>query len=165
MQFRKALISDIPAIQQIAEKAWRPTYEKILTEEQTIYMLDLMYRADVLKTQIEGHIDFFMVEESSQILGYFAIEQTGKSQSKLHKLYLNPQNKSTGIGTEIIHFLKKWASERSIETIELNVNKFNSAVLFYEKMGFKRIKEIILDIGHGYVMDDYVMQLCVKSTR
>jgi N-acetylglutamate synthase-like GNAT family acetyltransferase len=165
MQFRKALISDIQAIQQIAEKAWRPTYEKILTEEQTIYMLDLMYRADVLKTQIEGNIDFFMVEESSQILGYFAIEHTGKAQSKLHKLYLNPQNKSTGIGTKIIQFLKKWANERSIETIELNVNKKNSAVLFYEKMGFERIIEVVLDIGQGYVMDDYVMQLRVKSAQ
>jgi N-acetylglutamate synthase-like GNAT family acetyltransferase len=165
MQFRKALISDIQAIQQIAEKAWRPTYEKILTEEQTIYMLDLMYRADVLKTQIEGHIDFFMVEESSQILGYFAIEQTGKAQSKLHKLYLNPQKKSSGIGTKIIQFLKKWANERSIETIELNVNKKNSAVLFYEKMGFERISEVVLDIGQGYVMDDYVMQLNLKSAQ
>jgi ribosomal protein S18 acetylase RimI-like enzyme len=48
---------------------------------------------------------------------------------------------------------------RGIETIELNVNKYNSAVSFYEKMGFERIREMVLDIGQGYVMDDYVMQL------
>ena len=48
MHFRKALISDIPVIQQIAEKAWRPTYAHILSEEQTLYMLDMMYGTDVL---------------------------------------------------------------------------------------------------------------------
>jgi hypothetical protein len=26
-------------------------------------------------------------------------------------------------------------------------------------MGFERIREMVLDIGQGYVMDDYVMQL------
>ena len=46
-----------------------------------------------------------------------------------------------------------------VEQIELNVNKYNSAVQFYEKLGFFRAKEMVLDIGNGYVMDDYVMQL------
>ncbi len=165
MQIRKAVISDIPTIQQIAEETWRPTYGHILSEEQTVYMLDLMYNAEVLKKQIEGNIHFFMVADSSNALGYFAMEQTGNTHAKLHKIYLRPQKKSTGIGTAIIQFIKKWATERNIETIELNVNKYNSAVLFYEKMGFECIKEIVLDIGQGYVMDDYVMQLRVASTQ
>jgi N-acetylglutamate synthase-like GNAT family acetyltransferase len=165
MQIRKAVISDIPTIQQIAEEIWRPTYGQILSEEETVYMLDLMYRTEVLKNQIEGHIHFFIVEEPSHALGYFAFEQTGNTHAKLHKIYLRPQKKSTGIGTEIIQFLKNWATERSVETIELNVNKKNSAVLFYEKMGFERISEVVLDIGQGYVFDDYVMQLRVKSAQ
>ncbi|MEY3646085.1 MAG: hypothetical protein RL127_793 [Bacteroidota bacterium] len=159
MHFRKAVITDIPTIQQIAEETWRPTYGHILTEEQTLYMLDMMYAEEVLRKQIEGNVDFFMVEESEVAVGYFAIEQMEEKHAKLHKIYLSSKKKSAGIGSAIIQFLKKWGLERGIQTIELNVNKYNSAVTFYEKMGFERLREMVLDIGQGYVMDDYVMQL------
>ena len=159
MHFRKAFITDIPTIQQIAEETWRPTYGHILTEEQTLYMLDMMYAEEVLRKQIEGNVDFFMVEESEVAVGYFAIEQMEEKHAKLHKIYLSSKKKSAGIGSAIIQFLKKWGLERGIQTIELNVNKYNSAVTFYEKMGFERLREMVLDIGQGYVMDDYVMQL------
>jgi N-acetylglutamate synthase-like GNAT family acetyltransferase len=165
MHFRKALITDIPTIQHIAEETWWPTYGHILTEEQTLYMLDMMYAEEVLRKQIEGNVDFFMVEESGVAVGYFAIEQMEEKHAKLHKIYLSSKKKSAGIGSAIIQFLKKWGLERGIQTIELNVNKYNSAVTFYEKMGFERLREMVLDIGQGYVMDDYVMQLRLLPIR
>lgn len=165
MHFRKAVITDIPTIKQIAEETWRPTYGHILTEEQTLYMLDMMYAEEVLRKQIEGNVDFFMVEESEVAVGYFAIEQMEEKHAKLHKIYLSSKKKSAGIGSAIIQFLKKWGLERGIQTIELNVNKYNSAVTFYEKMGFERLREMVLDIGQGYVMDDYVMQLRLLPIR
>jgi GNAT superfamily N-acetyltransferase len=165
MHFRKAVITDIPTIQQIAEETWRPTYGHILTEEQTLYMLDMMYAEEVLRKQIEGNVDFFMVEESEVAVGYFAIEQIEEKHAKLHKIYLSSKKKSAGIGSAIIQFLKNWGLERGIQTIELNVNKYNSAVTFYEKMGFERLREMVLDIGQGYVMDDYVMQLRLLPIR
>lgn len=165
MQIRKAVIADIPTIQQIAEETWRPTYSHILTEEQTLYMLDLMYAADVLQKQIEGTVEFFMVAVDDETIGYFAIEPQGDRHAKLHKIYLRPQQKTKGTGTAVITYLKNWAITRGIETIELNVNKYNSAVSFYEKMGFERIREMILDIGQGYIMDDYVMQLQLKPVQ
>jgi hypothetical protein len=39
----------------------------------------------------------------------------------------------------------------------LNVNKYNKAKFFYEKLGFTITKEEVIDIGNDYVMDDYVM--------
>lgn len=165
MQFRKAVITDIPTIQQIAEETWRPTYGHILTEEQSLYMLDMMYADEVLRKQIEGKVAFFIVEESGGAVGYFAIEPLEEKHAKLHKIYLSPSKKSPGTGSAIIHFLKNWGLERGIETIELNVNKYNSAVTFYEKMGFERLREMVLDIGQGYVMDDYVMQLRLKPIQ
>jgi ribosomal protein S18 acetylase RimI-like enzyme len=43
--------------------------------------------------------------------------------------------------------------------LELNVNKKNPAILFYEHLGFYREKEVVIDIGNGFVMDDYIMVL------
>ena len=165
MQFRKADNSDIPVIQQIAEKTWRPTYGHILTEEQTLYMLDLMYSSEVLQKQIGSTIDFYLAMNGQETLGYFSIELTEPGRMKLHKIYLDPDHKSKGTGSQIIEFIKKIALEAGVKHIELNVNKYNSAVHFYEKMGFIRAKEMVLDIGNGYVMDDYVMQLTLVPTR
>jgi N-acetylglutamate synthase-like GNAT family acetyltransferase len=165
MQFRKAVISDIPVIQQIAEKAWRPTYSHILSEEQTIYMLDMMYGTEVLMKQINSQIAFYLAVEEDLVIGYFAMEITEPSKMKLHKIYLDPDQKSKGAGTKIIEFIKDVAFKAGVRQIELNVNKFNSAVQFYEKIGFFRAKEMVLDIGNGYVMDDYVMQLNLESAQ
>ncbi len=165
MQFRKADISDIPVIQQIAEKAWRPTYGHILSEEQTLYMLDMMYSSNVLQKQMNSSIAFYLVVEAQKPLGYFSFEITEPDRMKLHKIYLDPDQKSKDTGRQIIEFVKQHAMQAGVKHIELNVNKYNSAVQFYEKLGFIRAKEMVLDIGHGYVMDDYVMQLNLAPTQ
>jgi ribosomal protein S18 acetylase RimI-like enzyme len=45
--------------------------------------------------------------------------------------------------------------------IFLNVNKNNEARFFYEKLGFSLVKEEVIAIGQGYVMDDYVMEITI----
>ena len=42
--------------------------------------------------------------------------------------------------------------------ISLFVNKYNTAITFYQKKGFKIVSEVCLEIGKGYVMDDYAME-------
>jgi GNAT superfamily N-acetyltransferase len=165
MKISRALISDIPIIQEIAEKAWRPTYAHILTEQQTVYMLDLMYNSLTLENQINGNIAFFMVDKGEETIGYFAVENLNEQMVKLHKLYLNPSHKQQGVGKKIIEYIKDWALKNQKKTILLNVNKNNSAVEFYLKMGFIVLEELVLDIGEGYVMDDYVMQLNLASAQ
>jgi GNAT superfamily N-acetyltransferase len=165
MKIRKAILSDIPVIKEIAEKAWRPTYDHILTEQQTLYMLDLMYNSLTLENQIKGNIEFFMVDLAHETVGYFAVETINEQIVKLHKLYLDPTQKQKGFGRKIIQFIKDWTLKNQRNNIILNVNKNNSAVQFYQKVGFTIMEEMILDIGEGYVMDDYVMQLYLGSTQ
>jgi len=165
MKIRKAILSDIPTIKEIAEKAWRPTYDQILTEQQTLYMLELMYNSLTLENQINGNMEFFMVDLGQETFGYFSIEILNEQNVKLHKLYLDPTQKQKGLGRKIIQYIKDWALTNQKESIILNVNKNNSAVQFYQKVGFTIIEELILDIGEGYVMDDYVMQLDLGSTQ
>ena len=165
MKIRKAILSDIPVIKEIAEKAWRPTYDHILTEQQTIYMLDLMYNSQTLENQIKGNIAFFMLDLEQETVGYFALENIDDQIVKIHKLYLDPTQKQKGLGRIIIQYIKDWALTNQKNSIILNVNKNNSAVQFYQKVGFTILEEMILDIGEGYVMDDYIMQLHLGSTQ
>ncbi|MCZ8227754.1 GNAT family N-acetyltransferase [Flavobacterium sp.] len=43
-------------------------------------------------------------------------------------------------------------------TLCLNVNRFNKAITFYEKMGFSISSEVNIELEHGYMMEDYVME-------
>jgi N-acetylglutamate synthase-like GNAT family acetyltransferase len=156
MILRKATLEDIPTIQEIAEEAWRPTYSHILTEEQTLYMIPMMYNTELISSQIEL---FSMLEVDAKAIGYCSFEKLTDTEGKLHKLYLRPSVKQKGAGTFIINEISKQARALGLESIILNVNKYNSAVDFYFKKGFTKDREMILDIGNGYVMDDYVMRL------
>jgi hypothetical protein len=39
------------------------------------------------------------------------------------------------------------------------VNRYNKAKDFYEKAGFKIIETVDIEIGNGFYMNDYVMEL------
>jgi ribosomal protein S18 acetylase RimI-like enzyme len=58
----------------------------------------------------------------------------------------------------MIDEIVKIAKSNNQKGVFLNVNKYNKAKFFYEKLGFVISKEEVIDIGNGYVMDDYVME-------
>jgi RimJ/RimL family protein N-acetyltransferase len=56
-------------------------------------------------------------------------------------------------------FLENKRVEIACKSIDLTVNKYNTnSIKAYEKMGFEKIDSVVMDIGNGYVMDDYVMK-------
>ncbi|MHA8066367.1 GNAT family N-acetyltransferase [Aquirufa sp. ROCK2-A2] len=158
MKTRKANITDIPLIQAIAEVAWRPTYGHILSEEQCVYMLEWMYNTTKLEDQIKGNIQFLMLEnEKSEAVGYASFEKTDGGKGKLHKIYTHPNYKQKGGGSLLLDAIIQIAKSVHVHTIELNVNRYNSAVEFYLKKGFKIKEEMDLAVGNGFFMNDYVM--------
>jgi hypothetical protein len=44
------------------------------------------------------------------------------------------------------------------------VNRFNTALGFYKRIGFSIVTEENIDIGQGYWMEDYVMEMPIKIT-
>ena len=68
----------------------------------------------------------------------------------------------------IASFLFRHAVEyiRSVQPapclMELNVNRRNPALHFYERMGMRRLREGDFPIGGGYYMNDYIMGLEIR---
>lgn len=153
-----ATIEDIPLIQSIAEQTWRPTYGDILTEEQTLFMLDMMYSSESLTRQFETNT-FIVAYEGDTPLGFAGFEPKDHQMMKLHKLYLLPAAQGKGIGKLLILEVAKQASEQGLRYIHLNVNRNNRAIGFYQKQGFTIIKEEDINIGNDFWMNDYMMQL------
>ena len=79
---------------------------------------------------------------------------------KFDKLYVHPRYQRNGIGHALLMEVKKHAAEASATRVVLRVNKRNTIALSaYAKYGFEIYDEHVLDIGHGYVMDDYLLEL------
>ena len=49
--------------------------------------------------------------------------------------------------------------------MELNVNRNNKALQFYEHMGMRKLREGDFPIGNGYYMNDYIMGLDIWYTN
>ncbi|HLT94207.1 MAG TPA: GNAT family N-acetyltransferase [Membranihabitans sp.] len=157
-----ATITDIPFIQAIARKTWPPTFRNILSADQIAYMLDQMYSTEELLRQISTpHIQYYLINQDA---GFTALElhydQT--TNSKIQKLYILPSHQGQGLGKSTIGMLGETSINHGDQALILNVNKYNPAIHFYEKCGFVRWKSEIIDIGQGYVMDDYVYRLKLR---
>ena len=155
----KASQKDIPLIQQLTYAVWPHTYENILTTEQIAYMLDMMYSTSALSKQMnEGH-QFIFVREEDKFIAFASYAYYEPSVYKLHKIYALPDQQGKGIGKFIINYISAQIKPLGATALQLNVNRYNRAKGFYEKLGFKVTGEEDIDIGNGYLMNDYIMQL------
>lgn len=164
-QILRLSIDELQYVQYVAYQTWPSTFKDILTLEQIQYMLEWMYNLDTLKQQFDKGQHFYAVLEKDRYIGFTAIEfhHPEKEIVKIHKLYVLPEFHAKGVGKALVDQVRTAAKEEKMRAIVLNVNRFNPAVSFYEKYGFKIIKEEVIDIGNGYVMDDYVMEMLVNG--
>lgn len=155
--------ADLPNIQRIAYQTWPSTFAEILLPEQITYMLEMMYSLDSLKRQIDekNHV-FLLAQENSDgpVLGFISYELNYQQQpgTKIHKIYLLPASQGKGVGRLLIEAVANVATAHQNDRLSLNVNRHNKAIQFYERMGFRHVATEVIDIGNGYLMDDYVME-------
>lgn len=158
----EATVEDIDKIQEIAYKTWPVAYGQILSKEQLDYMLEMMYSNETLNDNIinNGHF-FLLANEGADCLGFASFEHhyLNKNTTRLHKLYVLPESQGRGIGKLLLDKIMVLAIDNHSDVISLNVNKFNKAFIFYKKMGFEIVAEEDLEIGNGYLMEDYKMEL------
>jgi GNAT superfamily N-acetyltransferase len=157
---RQATIADVEAIILVAEQTWWPTYSSILSEEQVRFMLRELYAADKITNQIaEKQQTFIVLIEDGRTVAFasYSAREDDESIYKLHKLYCLPETQGKGYGKKLIDAVVDKAVEAGKFTLDLNVNRHNKAVSFYEKMGFKVVYEEDIPIG-PYWMNDYVMR-------
>ena len=59
-----------------------------------------------------------------------------------------------------MEFLKDYCHKHGLTKIWLTCNKYNSHTLdVYHHLGFSNVRSQVADIGNGYVMDDYILEL------
>ena len=161
ISLRRAKEGDIPSIRAIGTITYGPTYVPLLGQEQVDYMLDKFYSVAALTEQfIAGHI-FLIAKEGAKDIGFasYQIIDADYKIVKLHKLYVLPEAHGKGLGKFLINEVRDKAIEAGAKGLRLNVNRYNKAKDFYEKAGFKVKETVDIEIGNGFFMNDYVMEL------
>lgn len=152
----------IPLIRKLAEELWPNAFASILTAKQISYMMEMMYSEESLETQMnEGH-QYAIVSENKKDIGYvsYEINHNNSDKTKIHKLYLLSNKQRRGIGKIVLDYVVSEAKKSKNKALFLNVNKQNQrAINFYRKHHFILIKEEVISIGEGFVMDDFVFEL------
>lgn len=161
-----ATLGDLPAIAELAATIWREHYPGIITHAQIDYMLARGYDIGVMRREIEAkdiHYDLcFSGNETAGFIAYGPGPQPG--ELKVHKLYLLGAYHGRGLGRLMLQRALASAAERGCHTVVLNVNKNNGkAIAMYERNGFAIREAVVVDIGHGFVMDDYVMERRIEN--
>ncbi|RWY55920.1 GNAT family N-acetyltransferase [Mucilaginibacter gilvus] len=147
-------------INRIANDTWPHTFGSILSKDQISYMLDWMYNPDALMRQtIELGHHFILASENGDYFGYASYELNYKQQTKtkIHKIYILPGSQGKGIGLLLMNYIENAALQAKNISLSLNVNKDNSAVIFYQRVGFEITGREDIDIGDGFIMEDIVM--------
>jgi len=160
IRIRPAHDDDIVAVQQLADAIWRAHYPGIVTTAQIDYMLARGYAADVLQGFV-GQPDrglelAFAGDTLAAFAAWYMLDAS--REAKLEKLYVAQSLQRQGIGGRLMEHVADKARAAAATTLILNVNKRNAkAVRAYEKHGFAIRESVVVDIGEGFVMDDFVM--------
>jgi diamine N-acetyltransferase len=163
LSIRFADLDDINTIGFIAQQTWPATYGEILSPDQLDYMLTLFCSPSALRQQmLEARHHFLILEQDDEAIGFASWAVTSDPATfKLHKLYILPGRQGKGMGKAILNFIFEDIRLQGAKALQLNVNRYNKARQFYEKMGFAVIKEEDIDVGNNYYMNDYVMEVAV----
>jgi GNAT superfamily N-acetyltransferase len=164
MNIRALKQDELSIVHDIAHATWPDTFKDILSQEQIQYMLNWMYDLKQLENQFNQGHQFYVAELEEMPVGFIGIEPNypEKGITKIHKIYILPNQQGTGIGKKLIEYVKELSIQSEMKGLLLNVNRFNMAVDFYKAIGFNILFEENIDIGNGYLMEDYVMKLDLK---
>jgi len=145
---------------KMAEIVWNEHFTSIIGKNQVDYMLEKFQSEQAVTEQINNHgYEYFFIEIEGNKVGYVGIHKEEKKMF-LSKLYILKDYRKKGYASLAFEFLRYRCKENGLNSIYLTVNKYNlDTIQVYEAKGFKTIKEQVSDIGNGFVMDDYVMEL------
>lgn len=158
---------DIRDVAMLAHEIWNQHFVSIIGQQQVDYMLNQFQSPSAIMEQLSTGFEYFLAvtnqeaqEEKAGYLGLFADEN--ESRLLISKIYIREQNRGAGLGNFLLDFVKNLAIERNLKIIWLTVNRFNlDTIDWYKQKGFVIVDEVKKDIGGGFFMDDYIMELTV----
>ncbi len=148
----------------LAREIWYEYYVPLIGRAQVDYMVSKFQSSGAMQQQLREGYEYFLVrrgptERDGRDIGYCAVQpQPADGSLFLSKLYLLRDDRGAGTGRVCMEFIEQLARRRGLRLLWLTVNKGNPAVKAYERLGFRIAADVVMDIGGGFVMDDFRME-------
>lgn len=152
---------DIRIIAKLAAKIWNQHYVPIIGQAQVDYMLNTFQSTEVITRQIASGYEYYLLSSDGMEMGYLAlVPDASEDKMMISKIYVDQQGRGSGHGKYLLEFAKKACVDRKIKKLWLTVNKYNSdAIDWYSRRGFTLVESVKQDVGNGFFMDDYIMEM------
>jgi len=97
------------------------------------------------------------------LVGYCGVVP-GEDFLLISKLYIHAGRRGRGYGRRLFdEAVELCRQEYGFDKIRLTVNKYNQKTIdAYVQMGFQTVDSVKTDIGGGFFMDDFVMELSIE---
>lgn len=149
--------NDYKQIADLGFIIWNEHYTPIIGAEQVAYMLEKFQSEKAIQQQVEEGFEYYLITFEIVPVGYICIKKK-RDALFLSKIYVLSNYRGKKIGKTAMQFVELRANTLHCNSIELTVNKYNvNSIKAYEKLGFKTVEALVMDIGNGFVMDDYRM--------
>ncbi|MGN0666908.1 MAG: GNAT family N-acetyltransferase [Huintestinicola sp.] len=152
-------------IAEMADQIWHEFFPGIISEGQIDYMVEKFCSFDAMRDNIanDGYM-YYIISRNGQAVGYTATKKENDGRLFLSKIYLYKEHRGKGYARKVMEIHKDFCRNNGLNGIWLTVNKHNdNSIAVYKALGFKIIGEGVSDIGNGYVMDDYYLQLDIEN--
>lgn len=133
-------------------------YDNITGHEQSVYMAERFLSQDAIRKLINEGAIFRLLMNDQEIIGFTEYKKE-TDRVFLSKLYVRADLRGKGYGRILFDDVLNYCRSENLNKIYLTVNKYNTpSYNIYLHLGFKVIDAVETDIGHGYIMDDYIME-------
>ena len=144
---------------EFAQEVFIDYYIPLIGRKQAEYMADLFLSVSAIGKLIEEGARFRILKEDGKSLGFCEYLKE-EDRIFLSKLYVKKEHRHEGLGKRLFEDCVSYAKENDVGRIYLTVNKHNTpSYEIYLHLGFKVIDAVVNEIGEGYVMDDYIMEM------
>lgn len=117
----------------------------------------------LLKVAATGKTTFYLALENNEIIGFAQTIQQNANITELDRIIIFPEHTRKGVGTQLLRQVITDQEQKRITNITVNTGKDESqARRFYEKNGFKQVKEATIQAPWGKKLELVTYQLRLR---
>ncbi|MEG2864298.1 MAG: GNAT family N-acetyltransferase [Eggerthellaceae bacterium] len=153
---------DLHAVADMASEIWHEYWPAILSKEQIDYMVKHLQSFQPIAHDVRqaGYRYWFIIDEAGRRVGYTAAQTQRETQRLfISKIYLYQEERGKHYASAVLNFYEELGRTEGLKALYLTVNKHNElGCRAYTGHGFTTIDSVQTDIGHGFIMDDFIME-------
>lgn len=153
----------VEQLSTFSEKIWLDFFTEFVGEENVKYILERYASINSTIEQIKLGHRYFSFSCDGEFCGYLDFVMKGKKSAHLNNVYVLPEFRGKGIAKSAVERVEGYCRKEKRTRLLVNVPCKNElALTVYEKLGFKKTKELSDDIGNGYILQSVVMEKSIR---